>query len=133
MKKWKESRVVFAGDFNARKNTTLYHTLFNNKGEYSDDVSIYADFYSVLNENFCDVPNFKSGYKLANGSEAKFTNVYINESKNIRFKDTIDYILLSPGIYAMSSVVGLIPKKDITPNAICPSDHLPLSITIRIN
>lgn len=127
---YKTPYIIYCGDFNVVKNSNIYFDLLNTIYNYTYDMMIYTDFYRVLEEDLSSFPKFVSSHYMCNGYEPEFTNIHVNETSN--FKDTLDYILVTSDIELKSSRVGLIPENDITPNAICPSDHLPLSATFAL-
>lgn len=95
--------------------------------------------YAKIGIDFLNYQNMQSASVLVTGSEPKFTNVKLADPCNTRSKpfiETIDYILVPFGTHVKSFQLGLTPKEGnmigAYPNAICPSDHLPLSATIQI-
>lgn len=95
--------------------------------------------YRSIGIDFDHVVNLRSAYYALNHCEPPFTNVKIadpQDSATENFIETIDYILISTNVNVKSSIVGLTPKDgrsiEAYPNAICPSDHLPLSASLII-
>lgn len=95
--------------------------------------------YSKIGVDFLAYSEMRSAFVMATGFEPKFTNVKLadpNNFKSVDFIETIDYILVPSNVKVKSVRLGLVPKNDSQicayPNAICPSDHLPLSASICI-
>jgi hypothetical protein len=95
--------------------------------------------YSGIGLEFLPNLPMQSAFVIATGSEPAFTNVKFrdpNELNSTDFIETIDYILVPEGTNIKSVQLGLTPKDGEAigpyPNAICPSDHLPLSVCITI-
>jgi mRNA deadenylase 3'-5' endonuclease subunit Ccr4 len=96
----------------------------------------YEEIKDIINESGYEYDNMaklKSSYYDFHKSEPNYTNVYKN--KDIEFMDCIDYIFVGKEINVMSCLVGLLNKDPMRyqyPNAICPSDHIPLSSSLSI-
>lgn len=94
--------------------------------------------YANIGVDFDYDASLVSAHYELEGREPTFTNVKKADPKEggDDFIETIDYILISQSVSVISSIVGLTPKpgKAVSafPNAICPSDHLPLSASLTI-
>jgi Endonuclease/Exonuclease/phosphatase family len=95
--------------------------------------------YAGVGADFNSHRQMRSAFALATGDEPTFTNVKLrdpNDPNSTDFINTIDYILVPDGTAIKSVQLGLTPKDGepigAYPNAICPSDHLPLSASLII-
>lgn len=121
MKTHENVPTIFAGDFNFSPDDILYSYITNNK--------LTKEYYAYLKEDY--KLDLRSAYKDYNGKEADHT-IYINSkiSDGI-MRDTLDYIFISQQLKAVSSKT-LLNTNNLTPNEICPSDHLPLEAVITL-
>jgi mRNA deadenylase 3'-5' endonuclease subunit Ccr4 len=134
--------TILMGDFNIHPKTISYKVLtnsfkFDNKCKEIEDVS---KSYLKIATDFNDVANLRSAHQVFKGSEPAFTNVKLKnptDDKSEDFIECLDYIMISDNIEVKSVQVGLTPKEGepvkAYPNAICPSDHLPLSASLILN
>jgi mRNA deadenylase 3'-5' endonuclease subunit Ccr4 len=122
--------VIFSGDLNITPDTPEYNLLLNNetKGQ-----NILAECYQNVGYNLYAGLPLISAHKLIHNTEPHYTNVSVQHNKH--FVECIDYILITTNINVRSCLVGLVSNDPITrpyPNALCPSDHLPLSSSLMI-
>jgi mRNA deadenylase 3'-5' endonuclease subunit Ccr4 len=132
--------TIFMGDCNIHPKAFGYGVL---TGTFNDEtpsvVQEVMDAYSAVGVDFGNVVKARSAHCASTGSEPAFTNVKLKDPydpTSIEFIECLDYILISPEVEVKSVQLGLTPKdgEDVGayPNAICPSDHLPLSASLII-
>lgn len=139
--------VILAGDFNIKPRSLEYTFLVNNlhdnqihdnqkhDNQKIDQIILHAhELYRKIGLNTYDLINLRSAFMEINEREPAYTNVCIRHIN--QFVNCIDYILINEHIDVMTSNVELTvvdPKIVAYPNRICPSDHLPLSASLRFN
>jgi mRNA deadenylase 3'-5' endonuclease subunit Ccr4 len=134
-----KTAVVFTGDLNITSSHILYNYLvelpytsyqIDNDAKF---INILASIYKKNGYDIFDGCKLHSAYRSLYSKEPKYTNVHhTNES---RFMECLDYVLINENIIPRSGLVGLKvddPYNTSYPNGLCPSDHLPLSITFII-
>lgn len=120
--------IILTGDFNMTPNSMMYNFMLD-----KCDNDKLVDLEKIIGEDFNKMIKLKSAYNECHKTEPNYTNVY--KSNKITFCDCLDYIFISDKINIISSIVGLLnndPMKYLYPNAICPSDHVPLSASLSI-
>jgi mRNA deadenylase 3'-5' endonuclease subunit Ccr4 len=105
--KWKLTEQIFAGDFNMLPD---------------------SESYNILSKNFT------SAHKEINGFEPPYTNATVTLLDNVasKFIGCIDYIFFN-NFKVIKSKVGIKiedVENNLCPNAVCPSDHVPLVATL---
>lgn len=89
--------------------------------------------YRAIGQNLFSGMKLRSTHSTLHMKEPEYTNV--SGQKDKWFVECLDYILINNLIDIRSCTVGL-SVKDPTlspcPNGLCPSDHLPLSASLRI-
>ena len=121
--------IIFSGDLNITPCSPEYNLLLNREAK---ELKILAECYTNIGQNLYSGLQFTSAYKTKHNREPLYTNVSVQTNK--QFIECIDYILTN-NIKIHSCLVGLIsddPVKRPYPNALCPSDHLPLSASLII-
>jgi mRNA deadenylase 3'-5' endonuclease subunit Ccr4 len=133
---------VLAGDFNIIANSPLYNLLtgqyndFNESKKDQESNTIFVEMtnvYALVSENLFGGAQLRSTHKTLHTKEPNYTNVNLQEET--RFIECLDYILINENIDIRSCRVGLtVTNPEVTPypNGLCPSDHLPLSASLRI-
>ena len=154
--------IVLAGDFNLIPSSPAYRLLIDVDDDDDDIIEVKNDSSNlqmqplvscqekqVTNEQQLDIiKNMKSAYALVNqnldekfrsayfvchGQEPKYTNVTLQADKT--FIECLDYIVINKSVDVRSATVGLTvddPTKTAYPTRLCPSDHLPMSASLRI-
>jgi len=121
--------IIFSGDLNITPGSPEYNLLLNYEAK---ELKALAECYTNIGNNLYTGLQLTSAYKTKHNKEPLYTNVSVQTNK--QFIECIDYILTN-NIKIRSCLVGLIsddPIKRPYPNALCPSDHLPLSASIII-
>ncbi|ORD93439.1 CCR4 [Enterospora canceri] len=114
--KYKNSRVIFLGDFNTLKKTVLYEYVTNRKM----DGAVFEPYdYGTLNDGIAHNLRLMDAY---DGQEITFTNF------TPTFKEVIDYIFYSDGL-SLTSVISPVEDEYTAktiglPNIHFPSDHI---------
>ena len=127
----KTASVIIAGDFNITEKSPEYKFLIGDEKELY--INNLDNIYSSIGINIFDGISFKSSHKIIHNKEPKYTNICIQTDKI--FVECLDYILINNQIDVRSCTVGLTVPEPLTtpyPNALCPSDHVPLSASLRI-
>eukprot|EP01001_Neometanema_parovale_P010247 NODE_647_length_2226_cov_82.421778_g617_i0.p1 GENE.NODE_647_length_2226_cov_82.421778_g617_i0~~NODE_647_length_2226_cov_82.421778_g617_i0.p1 ORF type:complete len:456 (-),score=76.89 NODE_647_length_2226_cov_82.421778_g617_i0:153-1520(-) len=131
------NRLVFCGDFNSTPGSAV-HGLISKGTVAPTDPILYPP---IITENpAASLPypqpshglQLRSAYSQVFGQEPTFTN--LSDCLTGKFEGTLDYVWVNPGIKVRGVLevpdkAQLIPEGAINkgiPNAICPSDHLPL-------
>lgn len=131
--------TVLMGDFNIHPKTMSYKVLTNSldNDNIPEEVQDVMNSYEYLNIKLNDIYNLRSAHFALKETEPEFTNVKLknpDEEKSSDFIECLDYIMISEKVEVKSVQVGLTPKLGepvrAYPNAICPSDHLPLSASL---
>jgi endonuclease/exonuclease/phosphatase family metal-dependent hydrolase len=142
--------TVFCGDFNITPKSPEYKYLVGieySKQEYPENglcnsdnehvtpyfINDLADAYQQVGQNLFAGMQFKSTHKTLHAKEPDYTNVSVK--KDGTFVECLDYILINNHVDIRSCTVGLNVKDPIAssyPNGLCPSDHLPVSASLRI-
>lgn len=122
--------LAVAGDFNIRPGTDHYAFLATGR------ISPESPDYPVLLPGDAWRPDlargYTSAYAAALGQEPAFTNYSVVKNQE-PFRDTLDYIWLSPGLHVLS-VRPLPTLEDLgspLPNERFPSDHLLLAAEVE--
>jgi hypothetical protein len=129
---------IVMADCNIHPNSPPYHVLTGG-AESSGLIEGLCHAFSAIGQTFIPRIPMRSAFVIGTGSEPDFTNVKLrdpDDPKSEDFIETIDYILIPEGTSVKSVQLGLTPQdgKPVGPypNAICPSDHLPLSASLVI-
>jgi exonuclease III len=129
-------RIILSGDFNITPKSIYYDFMLDNldKLDELDNFNIKSKIIKkIIGKDYDNIIKFNSAYNECHSCEPNYTNVYKNN--DIIFCDCLDYIFIDNSISVISSIVGLLnkdPLKYLYPNAICPSDHVPLSASLSI-
>jgi hypothetical protein len=133
--KWKKYGLIkniLCGDFNITYRKTEYLCLLGNNNledKYLNELKIA---YDSIDKQPKKQIRFKSSYYDIHKREPLYTNVSL---KDDIFMETLDYIFIENDFEVISSIVGLTidnPEQYGYPNWLCPSDHLPLSVSLKI-
>ena len=134
--------VIVTGDFNITAKSSEYNyfvgidietdsELLDNTAETF--IKDLTNLYLAINKNLFGGIKLKSTHKTLHNKEPLYTNICIQGEKH--FVECLDYILINDQIDIRSCTVGLSVEDPINtpyPNKLCPSDHLPLSASLRI-
>lgn len=123
--------IVLAGDLNTKPPDSELGILLS--GEIDSTDVACPQPYEGLDWNTLltgqPAPPLRSAYKDALGEEPAFTNYAWIEKEPEPFMDTIDYLLVSPGVrvLAVKRLPSLEPGAPVYPTAHEPSDHVLLA------
>jgi len=134
--------AILCGDFNITPKSPEYKYLTGQ--EYSTDelresdnsahfITNLMELYQHVGQDLFAGMRFRSTHMTLHGKEPEYTNVMIQKDRS--FVECLDYILINDQIDVRSCTVGLSVDDPIAspyPNGLCPSDHLPLSASLRI-
>jgi len=115
--------VIIGGDFNIKPTSYIYDFITEKKVPIS--LLEYLPHYFNTDER-----RYTSAYLTKNGEEAEFTN-WSRTKWGGDFKDTLDYFFVSDKVKVREAKMGL-TSFGRCPNSDCPSDHLPLIISIEV-
>jgi exonuclease III len=115
--------VIIGGDFNIKPTSYIYDFITEKKIPVS--LLEYVPHYFNTDER-----RYTSAYLTKNGEEADFTN-WSRTKWGGDFKDTLDYFFVSDKVKVREATMGL-TSFGKCPNSDCPSDHLPLLISIEV-
>jgi 2',5'-phosphodiesterase len=122
------NKYVLAGDFNIKPYDSSYELMTTGKiSDVTRDMEQCFDGLWKTNIRQC----LKSAYVEVNGEEPKFTNSSHTIFGGV-FKETLDYIFMSPGLKANSVLELKCKDKDIYPSHLEGSDHLMIGANISI-
>jgi hypothetical protein len=124
---------VLLGDFNFKPEDGMYLNYLNGTLDKAHKA------YPMIPARFKwtpDVAPVRSAYLEANGEEPEYTN-NARVKEMAHFKETLDYVFLSPtwGVKAVHDL-GLPPKDDMNepfPSEFEPSDHVLLAADLTLN
>jgi hypothetical protein len=127
------NKLIFAGDFNLTPESIMYEFLFDNQVN-NEKLNEIKKIIELLDFNFEQQIVLQSSHHKCHKIEPNYTNVYKHSTSE--FMNCLDYICITNNIKVLSSIVGLLnddPMKYQYPNAICPSDHVPLSASLELS
>lgn len=137
--------TILCGDFNITPKSPEYKYLvglnytshelkgFDDDTESSRFIVDMTDAYQQIGQNLFAGMQLRSTHKTLHTKEPEYTNVMVQ--KDNTFVECLDYILINDQVDIRSCTVGLSVKDPASapcPNGLCPSDHLPLSASLRI-
>lgn len=135
-----KTSVVMTGDFNISPINPEYkllagvpYTEEELKIPSYESIATMKNIYGSIGVDLEQGIKLHSAHVTINGKEPTYTNVSIKVGAT--FIDCIDYILIGESVEIRSCKAGLTtthPTDTGYPNAICPSDHIPLSASLRI-
>ena len=119
----KELPSIIGGDFNIKPDSYIY--------DFITDRNIPSSLIDLIPGQFnMHLGKFVSAYLVKNGEEPEFT-CFSQTKWGGQFKDTLDYFFVSEGVKVAEASLDI----DVVtkcPNSECPSDHTPLSVSIKL-
>lgn len=132
--------IIVTGDFNISPNnqeykllTGILYTEEELMNPLYEAIATMKSVYESIGMRIDYGVNIRSAHNSLHNKEPTYTNVSVKFGAT--FVGCLDYILIDKLTDIRSCTVGLTtqdPVKDPYPNGICPSDHLPLSASLRI-
>jgi len=119
-----DTPFVITGDFNIKPVDGVYRMLASCSWDEFEDVAHCQPSEDPWTPHF-PTP-IRSACVVANGSEPAWTNNCHHPRSNTRFKETLDYIWISPEWHVAEAGVDCPPGTEICPNLNEPSDHVPV-------
>lgn len=144
MSEWNEKygnvkSTIIGGDYNIIPSGPDYKLLVGldyteqELNKFAAFVTNIKKIFKAIGTDFDDQLQVRSAYLAYHGTEPTYTNVCIQPGK--QFVDCLDYILINDAIEIRSAQVGLATEDPIKipyPNGLSPSDHLPVSASLRV-
>mmetsp|Transcript_70642 Transcript_70642/g.147990 ORF Transcript_70642/g.147990 Transcript_70642/m.147990 type:complete len:440 (+) Transcript_70642:114-1433(+) len=135
----KDSPAVLMGDFNIKPFDSPY-ALLSSGGDFQAAAKLNAAEVEGLEERLKASAPWKSGltsaYKAYHSAEPLFTNFAQTVGMNTPFVETLDYIWVTPNLLEVVSCPAAPKTKEEVkgpfPNEKEPSDHIPLSATLKL-
>jgi len=115
--------IVIAGDFNSTPKSLVYDFFKDGELSSSDERIVYKRDAVIWGDIVHNL-NLDSAYRATIG-EPEITNI------GDEWRGTIDYIWYTKDTLKPVNVVPLPVPKDLLPDSIHPSDHLPLQCTLQ--
>lgn len=135
-----EMSLIVTGDFNIspvnpehKLLTGLTYTDEELKNPAYEAISTMKSVYEMNDMSINQGIKLRSAHYVLHNKEPEYTNVSVKVGAT--FVGCLDYILIDETIDVRSCTVGLTTEDPIQasyPNGICPSDHIPLSASLRI-
>lgn len=122
---------LFLGDFNFKPHDTTYKLITS--GTVSKESPEMPEMVTGDKYSFDLQTPFRSAYREKCGTEPEFTN-WAKVKEDPEFIDTLDYVFMSDH-WKVDSVDPLPQRTEVVgplPNEFEPSDHLPLSVNLRL-
>lgn len=132
--------TVLMGDFNIKPGDAAYG-LIASGGELQRAAHLCPEEFVGLADRLpggAAMPGgMESAYRVFHGGEPLFTNLAQTQGQSEPFCETLDYIWLTPGAFAVAECPSLPRSQEEVrgpfPNGEEPSDHLPLRATLRFH
>lgn len=136
--------TVFCGDFNITPKNPEYkylvgldYTQYELREDATSETAHFivdlSEAYQQVGQDLFDGMQLRSTHKTLHTKEPDYTNVTVQKDRT--FVECLDYILINNQVDIRSCTVGLSVQDPVSspcPNGLCPSDHLPLSASLRI-